>query len=47
MYPLVAAGVTVCVVDDHVVRGDGQMDAELIARQTALGLAGEEQRQTL
>lgn len=35
---LVAAGVAVRVVDDHVFRGDGQVDAQLVAGQTALGL---------
>lgn len=35
---LVAAGVAVCVVDDHVFRGDGQVDPQLVAGQTALGL---------
>lgn len=35
---LVAAGVAVCVVDDDVFRGDGQVDPQLVAGQTALGL---------
>lgn len=35
---LVAAGVAVRVVDDHVFRGDGQVDPQLVAGQTALGL---------
>lgn len=35
---LVAAGVAVRVVDDDVFRGDGQMDPQLVAGQTALGL---------
>lgn len=38
---LVAAGVAVRVVDDHVVRGDGQVDAQLVAGQAALGLGGD------
>lgn len=35
---LVAAGVAVCVVDDHVVRGNGQVNPQLVAGQAALGL---------
>lgn len=41
---LVAAGVAVGVVDDHVVRGDGQVDAQLVAGQAALGLRGQRSR---
>lgn len=37
---LVAAGVAVCVVDDHIVRGDREVDTQLIARQATLGLGG-------
>ena len=35
---LVAAGVAVRVVDHHVVGGNGEVDAQLVAGQTALGL---------
>lgn len=35
---LVAAGVAVRVVDDHVVCGDGQVNPQLVAGQAALGL---------
>lgn len=35
---LVAAGVAVRVVDDDVVRGDGQVNPQLVAGQAALGL---------
>lgn len=38
MDALVAAGVAVRVVDDDVFRGDGQVDPQLVAGQTALGL---------
>lgn len=37
---LVAARVAVCVVDDHVVRGNGQVNSQLIAGQTSLSLQG-------
>lgn len=35
---LVTAGVAVRVVDDDVVRGDGQVNPQLVTGQTALGL---------
>jgi len=38
VYALVAAGVAVCVVDDHVVGGNRQMHAQVVAGQAALGL---------
>lgn len=38
VYALVAARVAVRVVDDHVVRGDRQVDPQLITGQTTLGL---------
>lgn len=38
---LVAARVAVCVVDDHIVRGDREVDAQLITGQTTLGLGGQ------
>lgn len=41
---LVAAGVAVRVVDDHVVRGDGQVDPQLVAGQAALGLGTQRKR---
>lgn len=41
---LVAAGVAVRVVDDHVVRGDGQVHTQLVAGQAALGLGTQRRR---
>lgn len=38
VYALVAAGVAVRVVDDHVVGGNRQVHAQLLARQAALSL---------
>lgn len=38
MDALVATRVAVGVVDDHVVRGDGEVNPQLITGQTALGL---------
>ena len=38
MDALVAAGVAVRVVDDHIVRGDWEVDPQLVPGQAALGL---------
>lgn len=35
---LVAAWVAVCIVDDHIVWGHGQVDPQLITWQATLGL---------
>ena len=40
VYALVAAGVAVCVVDHHVVRGHRQVDPQLVTGETALRLGG-------
>lgn len=42
---LVPAGVAVRVVDDHVVRGDGQVNPQLVAGQAALGLGTQRRSQ--
>lgn len=42
---LVPAGVTVRVVDDHVVCGDGKVDPQLVAGQAALGLGRQEEEE--
>lgn len=38
---LVAAGVSMCVVYDYIVRGDRQVNPQLVAGQTTLGLGGQ------
>jgi len=44
---LVAAGVAVCVVDDHVVQGDRQVNPQLVTGEAPLGLGGAEDSQVM